>query len=496
MGSNLQSRVGKVVTKTMRFWRLGLIVLLAASLLGLVPPGPVHATTLSVPSPYPTIQSAINAASPGDTILVSAGTYPEQLVIQKSLHLVGASRDSTVIDGQGMGTVVWINSSSVEVRGFTIRHSDQFGRGVHVDKANGVNITLNNVASMGTSGAGVDLFRSNNTLVDDDVFTSNLYAINVTSSQSERITGNQAIVNDTVGVQLEDSARSLVFNNTFAGGHDGVDVFQSKGNNITRNLFKGMKFFGILLEPDSRLTPQSQFPQNNTVNENTFQRDGYSGIQLQNATLNTFYHNDFFASVVRHVNPVAGTIDSPNFWDNGTLGGFVGGNYWDNYNGTDGDRDGIGDTPYVIGGGNQDSRPLMTPFLPVPVLIKSILANPSTGKAPLSLTLSASVLGTLTPIRYEWNFGDGSPTNASASPAHTYTRAGTYTVTLTVKDAGGAADSSTYNILVLATQSQPGPSYTIPLVIVGVLALLIVSGLLFWRKRRGRENQKAATPKR
>jgi len=44
-------------------------------------------------------------------------------------------------------------------------------------------------------------------------------------------------------------------------------------------------------------------------------------------------------------------------WDNGCEG-----NYWSIYNETDLNRDGIGDTPYIIDGNNQDNYPLMNPY--------------------------------------------------------------------------------------------------------------------------------------
>src|SRR2546426_6423951 len=213
------------------------IVLLLASVLVLALPSRVHANTLLVPSSYSTIQAAILAANPagGDTIQVSPGTYLERLTIIKPLHIVGASRDSTFIDGQGLGTVVWVNSTGVEVKGFTIRNSDQYGWGIHVENTQGVNITGNTI-SASSQGDGVNLYKANNTIVSNNIFTMNLYAVNVTSSQMVRILNNQAVLENNIGVQLRDSKRNLVLNNTFSGGEDGLDVFQSSGNNITRNL--------------------------------------------------------------------------------------------------------------------------------------------------------------------------------------------------------------------------------------------------------------------
>ena len=48
--------------------------------------------------------------------------------------------------------------------------------------------------------------------------------------------------------------------------------------------------------------------------------------------------------------------ENPKF-DNGSLG-----NYWSDYSGVDANHDGIGDTPYMIGGKLQDNYPLMAPF--------------------------------------------------------------------------------------------------------------------------------------
>lgn len=71
-----------------------------------------------------TIGHTISLASSGDSIMVTAATYFENLVITKSLAILGSGRLTTVIDGEGSDSVVIVDNSNARVAlsGFTIRN--------------------------------------------------------------------------------------------------------------------------------------------------------------------------------------------------------------------------------------------------------------------------------------------------------------------------------------------------------------------------------------
>ena len=90
-------------------------------------PGAARAATLTVgqltpacsKALYSTIQSAVNAASSGDTVHICAGTYPEQVFINKSLVVNGdngavispvnvVANSSSLTSGQAIAAVVLV----------------------------------------------------------------------------------------------------------------------------------------------------------------------------------------------------------------------------------------------------------------------------------------------------------------------------------------------------------------------------------------------------
>ena len=76
------------------------------------------ATTIYIPEDYPTIQEGIDNAQSHDTVLVTSGTYLEQVTITNSLTL--AAYENVIIDGSGYDYVISISADTVTISGFEI----------------------------------------------------------------------------------------------------------------------------------------------------------------------------------------------------------------------------------------------------------------------------------------------------------------------------------------------------------------------------------------
>jgi hypothetical protein len=78
-------------------------------LLGCIVPRLCSARTLNVPDAFATIQAAVNAANPGDLVLVEAGVYEEQVVLKGGVQLIGSGANLTTVTF-GDGTVIGVEA--------------------------------------------------------------------------------------------------------------------------------------------------------------------------------------------------------------------------------------------------------------------------------------------------------------------------------------------------------------------------------------------------
>jgi PKD repeat protein len=102
------------------------------------------------------------------------------------------------------------------------------------------------------------------------------------------------------------------------------------------------------------------------------------------------------------------------------------------------------------------SEPTTSTFLPVGAPTASFTMNPVIGDVPLTVQFTDTSVDN--PTTWVWNFGDGTPTSPDQNPAHTYTSAGVYQVTLTASNSyGGSIFTNSSYIYVNNPDSAPGP---------------------------------------
>jgi len=274
--------------------------------------------SIRVPQDYTTIQEAINAANEGDTIFVRNGTYYENVVVNKTVSLIGENRNTTILDGEEQRWPVAINHTShVDFRGFTVQNS---------------------LGIYGYGGGGVYLEESDNCIVTDNILNNNQYGIGLYGSSNNVIYDNLLIENAANALVLSYFPHNLAcnnsfFNNTLTGASYGpaFELCEMTECTIIGNTIANNKW-GIMI-----FEPYATYPHNN----------------------HTIYHNNFINNTFQvRINEEDPTVyQSKILWDNGCEG-----NYWSDHNGTDSNDDGISDIPYTINKNNTDRHPLMNVY--------------------------------------------------------------------------------------------------------------------------------------
>ncbi len=156
-------------------------------------PAKAAAATIYVPDDYSTIQAAIDAATPGDTIIVRGGIYCENVVINKSLYLEAENR-TAIIDGNRSGDAVRVTVSNVVIRGFTVQNAEWAG--IRLDWDSNSNTIIDNV--MRNNGSGIVLQDSSKNRITNNSIENNIWnGIHLVNNRGEW--GNQIIGNNIIG---------------------------------------------------------------------------------------------------------------------------------------------------------------------------------------------------------------------------------------------------------------------------------------------------------
>ncbi len=207
--------------------------------------GTGNATTTTVHQGE-SIQAAIDAASPGDTIRVEPGIYAESLTVDvQGLTLEGTEKDGVVVQASG-GSGVLVNTDGVTLRDFDV--TGNATNGVVADGANGLRAERVHVGGPMLSAFlfqdGADAVLKDGTCedilfncvlaidtrdltVDGGVFASLNRGIHVLRGSGANITGMQVSAGGENGLVLEDTAQATVSEALFGNGVFGVWVLRS-----------------------------------------------------------------------------------------------------------------------------------------------------------------------------------------------------------------------------------------------------------------------------
>ena len=260
---------------------------------------PVH--NLNTGLNYTTIQEAINANETINkhTILVEAGSYDERITINKSISLIGQNRTDTLLNTKEYFWGTSINVTCDDAEVADFSFPLTFLTKIWVGPCS--NVTIRN-----------NIIRSTRQCIV-------LNGSHGCSIKENDISGPGLEENDLF--LLMGASGCIIENNSVLNAcYDGIGMYSSSNNVIC----------------------------NNMISHNQY------GIEFHGAnTGNSIFHNNFVSNHPFQVSGIAGS----NIWDNGLEG-----NYWSDYNGTDSNQDGIGDTPYTIDQYNVDHYPLMGRF--------------------------------------------------------------------------------------------------------------------------------------
>ncbi len=329
-------------------------------------------------APTQSIQTAINTAQPSDTIQVQAGTYNENLTLDKSLTIIGIGKP--VVRGTGRDSTIIITADNCTIKGFIVEHcgndlqqedsglllksnrnriEDNELRdilyGIYLMKSADNTIQRNMIRGraeleMGDRGAGLHLWNSPNNTITDNTITEARDGLYIQSSPGNSITHNR-VTKLRYGLHFMNSDDNNFSDNIFSDNIAGAAIMYSKRIQLRRNAFinnRGFSSFGILFQACDDCLAEDNFIISNACG--VFLEALRNSRFLNNVIAENDVAMQIFASsdncefsgnnFVENLSPLLLVGRETNTrWKN---------NFWSDYDGYDLDSNGTGDVAHKV----------------------------------------------------------------------------------------------------------------------------------------------------
>lgn len=335
--------------------------------------------------PAEELGAAVAAAQDGDTIEVTGGVFNGNLVLDKSLTLIGI--DNPVIDANFDGTVLMVNAPDTTVRGFTLRNSgdtlvtedagvnvgapgaliednriEDVLFGIYVHSGPGAVLRGNHITGkeldIARRGDLIRIWDSDDVLVEENVTINGRDAV---LWYSERLTlrGNE-FTHGRYGLHFMYCDDAIIEGNRLTHNSVGAYLMYGRRMHLTDNLIafnRGPSGYGIgLKDMDDSIITGNRFLDNRVgafvdgspremtstgVIENNLFAYNDMGIEMLPSVRRNQIDNNSFIENEQQVVVSGGGQLLANEW---TVGGR--GNYWSDYAGYDDNGDGLGEIEY------------------------------------------------------------------------------------------------------------------------------------------------------
>ncbi|NNE71020.1 MAG: nitrous oxide reductase family maturation protein NosD, partial [Rhodothermales bacterium] len=289
------------------------------------------------PLPAQRLAARIEAAEPGATLTIPAGTYAgEVLIITKPITLIG--QNWPVLDGEGARGMIEVLADSVTIEGFVFRNTgitfmddraalkftdsrgcrvagnrfEETFFGVYLARVDGCEVVDNTIGTTpdreSNGGNAIHSWYSRNLDVHRNEVSGHRDGIYLEFTEDSRVSGNTSSDNLRYGLHFMFSDRCAYHDNTFERNGAGVAVMYADDVEMRGNLFSeswGSSSFGLLLKEIKGGSVSGNTFAGNSIalhvestdrldfEGNRFERNGWAVRVMADASDNRFVGNSF-----------------------------------------------------------------------------------------------------------------------------------------------------------------------------------------------------------